>query len=280
MNILKARKQIGQRIFDYVIMGIVIIISVFPFLWVLMSSFKTNNQILSSSFSLPTSFFTDGYQIAMERVNIFSRFLTSLIVAGSSTLISVIIYSMAGYVLARTNFKGKNTIFMVLISSMLIPANAMVQPVYFVINKLGLYDTKAALILVYTGFGMAMCLFLMRNFYLSIPQELEDAAYVDGAGFLKRYTMIMLPLGKSAMASSAILTFIFSWNEFMYAMLLTAREKNRTLPLTIKYFTSTFNFNYSAMFAALVLCILPTMIVYIILQEQIAESMVAGAVKG
>ena len=175
---------------------------------------------------------------------------------------------------------GKNTIFMVLISSMLIPANAMVQPVYFVINKLGLYDTKAALILVYTGFGMAMCLFLMRNFYLSIPQELEDAAYVDGAGFLKRYTMIMLPLGKSAMASSAILTFIFSWNEFMYAMLLTAREKNRTLPLTIKYFTSTFNFNYSAMFAALVLCILPTMIVYIILQEQIAESMVAGAVKG
>ena len=280
MNILKARKQIGQRIFDYVIMGIVIIISVFPFLWVLMSSFKTNNQILSSSFSLPTSFFTDGYQIAMERVNIFSRFLTSLIVAGSSTWISVIIYSMAGYVLARTNFKGKNTIFMVLISSMLIPANAMVQPVYFVINKLGLYDTKAALILVYTGFGMAMCLFLMRNFYLSIPQELEDAAYVDGAGFLKRYTMIMLPLGKSAMASSAILTFIFSWNEFMYAMLLTAREKNRTLPLTIKYFTSTFNFNYSAMFAALVLCILPTMIVYIILQEQIAESMVAGAVKG
>ncbi len=169
---------------------------------------------------------------------------------------------------------------MVLISSMLIPANAMVQPVYFVINKLGLYDTKAALILVYTGFGMAMCLFLMRNFYLSIPQELEDAAYVDGAGFLKRYTMIMLPLGKSAMASSAILTFIFSWNEFMYAMLLTAREKNRPLPLTIKYFTSTFNFNYSAMFAALVLCILPTMIVYIILQEQIAESMVAGAVKG
>ena len=280
MNILKARKQIGQCIFDYVIMGIVIIISVFPFLWVLMSSFKTNNQILSSSFSLPTSFFTDGYQIAMERVNIFSRFLTSLIVAGSSTLIAVIIYSMAGYVLARTNFKGKNTIFMVLISSMLIPANAMVQPVYFVINKLGLYDTKAALILVYTGFGMAMCLFLMRNFYLSIPQELEDAAYVDGAGFLKRYTMIMLPLGKSAMASSAILTFIFSWNEFMYAMLLTAREKNRTLPLTIKYFTSTFNFNYSAMFAALVLCILPTMIVYIILQEQIAESMVAGAVKG
>ena len=104
MNILKARKQIGQRIFDYVIMGIVIIISVFPFLWVLMSSFKTNNQILSSSFSLPTSFFTDGYQIAMERVNIFSRFLTSLIVAGSSTLISVIIYSMAGYVLARKKF--------------------------------------------------------------------------------------------------------------------------------------------------------------------------------
>lgn len=277
---MKVKKQTGQRVFDYFIMGIVIIISLFPFLWVLLSSFKTNSQILSSSFSLPTSFYTDGYRIALEKVDIISRFFTSLFVAGISTVLAVVLYSMAGYVLARTDFKGKKIIFMLLISSMLIPSNAMVQPVYFVINKLGLYDTKAGLILIYTGFGMALSLFLMKNFFMSLPKELEEAAYMDGAGFLKTFTKIMLPLSKSAMASSAILTFIFSWNEFMYAMLLTSSEKNRTLPLTIKYFTSTFSFNYSSMFAALVMCILPTVIVYVILQEQIAESMVAGSVKG
>lgn len=277
---MKKKGSVGQRIFDYLVMAFVVIISTFPFLWVFLSSFKTNNEILSSSFSLPASFYVDGYQIAMEKVDILSRFFTSLTVTGISTILAVIFYSMAGYVLARMEFKGKNLIFMLLISSMLIPSNAMVQPVYFVINKLGLYDTKTGLILVYTGFGMAMCLFLMKNFFMSIPQELEDAARIDGAGFGKTFWHVMLPVSKSAMASSAILTFISSWNEFMYAMLLTASEKNRTLPLTIKYFTSTFSFNYSSMFAALVICILPTLIIYISLQEQIAESMVAGSVKG
>ncbi len=277
---MKVKKYRGQKIFDYVVMAIVITISLFPFLWVLVSSFKTNNQILSSSFSLPTSFYLEGYQIAMEKVNIFARFLTSLVVAGTSTILAVVFYAMSGYILARTEFKGKNTIFLLLISSMLIPANAMVQPIYFVVDKLGLYDTKAGLILVYTGFGMAMSLFLIRNFFLSVPQELEDAACVDGAGFGRTFFSIMLPISKPALSSAAILTYIFSWNEFMYAMLLTSSEENRTLPLTIKYFTSAFSFNYSSMFAALVLCILPTVITYVVLQEQIAESMVAGAVKG
>lgn len=277
---MKVKKYRGQKIFDYVVMAIVITISLFPFLWVLVFSFKTNNQILSSSFSLPTSFYLEGYQIAMEKVNIFARFLTSLVVAGTSTILAVVFYAMSGYILARTEFKGKNTIFLLLISSMLIPANAMVQPIYFVVDKLGLYDTKAGLILVYTGFGMAMSLFLIRNFFLSVPQELEDAACVDGAGFGRTFFSIMLPISKPALSSAAILTYIFSWNEFMYAMLLTSSEENRTLPLTIKYFTSAFSFNYSSMFAALVLCILPTVITYVVLQEQIAESMVAGAVKG
>lgn len=277
---MRIKKLTGQKIFDYMIMGIVVIISVFPFVWVLMSSFKTNNEILSSTFSLPTSFYLDGYRIAMEKVNIISRFFTSLFVAGISTLLAVVFYSMSGYVLARMEFRGKKLIFTLLISSMLIPANAMVQPVYYVINTLGLYDTKSGLILIYTGFGMALSLFLMRNFFIAIPRELEEAAYIDGASFLKTYIYVMVPLSKSAMASAAILTFINSWNEFMYAMLLTSSEKNRTLPLTIKYFTSTFSFNYSSMFAALVMCILPTVIVYVFLQEQVAESMVAGSVKG
>lgn len=277
---MKIKKKLGIWVYDYIIMGFVVIISVFPLLWVVVSSFKTNKEILSSAFSLPGSLDFAGYAIAMEKADIPMRFLASLIVAGISTIIAVVIYSMAAYVLARIDFKGKSILFALLISSMLIPSNAMIQPVYYVIKMLGLYDTKGGLILVYTGFGMAMCLFLMRSSFMGVPRELEEAAYLDGAGFIKTFKSVMLPVCKPAMASSAILTFIFSWNEFLYAMLLTSSEENRTLPLTIKYFTSSFSFNYSSMFAALVLCIVPTVIMYVIMQEQVAESMVAGSVKG
>ncbi len=127
---------------------------------------------------------------------------------------------------------------------------------------------------------MSMCLFLMRSFFLSIPKELEEAAYMEGAGFYRTFFKIMLPISKPALASSAVITFIGAWNELLYALLLTSKEVNRTLPLTMKYFTSMFSFHYTPMFAALVMCIVPTILVYVLLQNQIMESMVAGAVKG
>lgn len=266
--------------FDYLIMLLVVFVSIAPLIWIFISSFKTNKQILSSAFSLPTSLYPEGYTIAIETANIPMRFLTSVIVAGSSTILAVLIYSMAAYIFARVQFKGRNFLFFLLLSSMLIPSNAMVQPVYFVVKSLGLYDTKSGLILVYTGFAMAMTLALMRSAFMRIPRELEEAAYLDGAGFFRAFVQVMLPISKPAMASSAILAFINSWNEFLYAMMLTSSESNRTMPLMIKYFTSSFSFNYTSMFAALVLCILPTLVMYIFLQEKVAESMIAGSVKG
>lgn len=266
--------------FDYLIMLLVVFVSIAPLIWIFISSFKTNKQILSSAFSLPTSLYLEGYTIAIETANIPMRFLTSVIVAGSSTILAVLIYSMAAYIFARVQFKGRNFLFFLLLSSMLIPSNAMVQPVYFVVKSLGLYDTKSGLILVYTGFAMAMTLALMRSAFMRIPRELEEAAYLDGAGFFRAFVQVMLPISKPAMASSAILAFINSWNEFLYAMMLTSSESNRTMPLMIKYFTSSFSFNYTSMFAALVLCILPTLVMYIFLQEKVAESMIAGSVKG
>lgn len=268
------------KTFDYVMMAVVIFISLAPLFWVVFSSFKTNKEILSSAFSLPGSFYLEGYTIAMEKANIAMRFLTSVIVAVSSTLLSVFVYALAAYVLARMQFKGRDLLFFLFLSTMLIPGNAMLQPIYFVVRALGLYDTKSALILVYTGFSMALSLALMRSAFLGIPRELEEAAYLDGAGFFRAFMCIMLPVSKSALASAAILAFMGSWNEFLYALMLTSSESNRTLPLMIKYFTSTFSFNYTSMFAALVLSIAPTLLMYVLLQEKIAESMVAGSVKG
>ena len=264
----------------YIVFAFVLLISVFPFIWVLFSSFKSNREILSSAFTLPSSISFTGYKIAMEQANIPMRFVTSLIVATFATSISVVIYSMAAYVLARFNFKLKNYIYGLLICSMLIPANSMLQPIYSIVRTLGLYDTKGALILVYSGFGMALTLFLLKGFFQNIPRELDEAALIDGAGFMTVFGRIMLPLAKPAFVSAGILTFISCWNELLYALMLTSSESNRTLPLTMRYFTNMFSFNYTAMFAAIVLCIVPTILVYVLLQEQIMESMVAGSIKG
>jgi len=279
-HIRRSASSILYIVFAYMVFIFVLIISLVPFIWVLVSSFKTNREILSSAFSLPSKIAFDGYRIALQMANIPMRFFTSLTVAVFATLISVIIYSMAAYVLARFNFKLKNAIYGLLICSMLIPANSMLQPIYTIVKTLGLYDTKGGLILVYSGFGMALTLFLLKGFFQTIPRELDEAALIDGAGFTSIFFRIMLPLSKPAFVSAAILIFISCWNELLYALMLTSSEANRTLPLTMKYFTNMFSFNYMAMFAALVMCITPTVLVYILLQEQIMESMVAGSVKG
>ena len=147
----------------YAVMLFIIVICIFPLIWVLTSSFKTNNEIMDSAFSIPKTPSFIGYKIAMETAALHLRFITSLIVASSATVSSLCIYTMAGYALARVNFPLKSVIFALLISSILIPTNAMIQPVYTVIKGLGLYDTKFALILVYTGFAMPVCLFLLRK---------------------------------------------------------------------------------------------------------------------
>ncbi len=272
--------SLGTRIFCYLVMGFVILICVFPVVWIFISSFKTNLEVLGGAFTWPHTPSLYGYKTAIEVSKIHLRYGTSIIVSSSATVSSLLIYSMAAYVLARYDFKLKGFVFALLISSMLIPGEALIQPIYRFINKVGLYDTKAALVIVYTAFHMSLVLFLMRSYFSDIPKDIEESAVIEGAGFMCTFIKVMLPLAKPALMSAAVLTFIGCWNELLYALLLTSSESNRTLPLMLKYFTSSFSFNYPALFAALVMYITPSILIYVLLQEQIMNSMIAGAVKG
>jgi raffinose/stachyose/melibiose transport system permease protein len=187
---------------------------------------------------------------------------------------------MAAYGLARFEFKLRNFIFSMLICAMLIPTNAMIQPIFATISFLGLYDTIWALVLSYTAFRMPLCLFIMRSYFLTLPKEVEESAHIEGAGFMRTFLQIMLPMSKPTVACAAVLSFFAAWRELLYAMLLTSRESTRTLPLAMRFFTSMFSFNLTAMFSAMVMCMLPTIIVYVFLQEQIMESMITGSIKG
>ena len=273
-------KQKVARVFSYLFMALCVLVALFPIVWVVLSSFKTNREILSNGLQLPSTFSFSGYKQALEMAPILKFFVNSLIVSFASTALNVFILAMAGYVFAKKKFRFKNLIFGILSLSMVIPSTALMSPVYTVITKLHLYDTKMALILVYTALSMPISLMILRSAFAAIPTELEEAAYIDGAGFFRTFWQVMMPCAKGGLASAAVLAFLESWNEFTFALLLTSSTSTRTLPLSLSYFTSQFSFNYTAMFAAITIAVLPSIIVFSIFQEQVCSSLTAGSVKG
>ena len=273
-------KQMAARVFSYLFMALCVLVALFPIVWVVLSSFKTNREILSNGLQLPSTFSFSGYKQALEMAPILKFFVNSLIVSFASTALNVFILAMAGYVFAKKKFRFKNLIFGILSLSMVIPSTALMSPVYTVITKLHLYDTKMALILVYTALNMPISLMILRSAFAAIPTELEEAAYIDGAGFFRTFWQVMMPCAKGGLASAAVLAFLGSWNEFTFALLLTSSTSTRTLPLSLSYFTSQFSFNYTAMFAAITIAVLPSIIVFSIFQEQVCSSLTAGSVKG
>lgn len=268
------------RVLAYVFMAFCVIVAVFPIIWVVLSSFKTNKEILSNGLALPSSFGFEGYRQALEMAPILKFFGNSLLIAGITTVLNVFCLAMAGYVFAKKEFRFKNLVYAILSLSMVLPTTALMNPVYSVITKMGLYDTKAALVLVYTALNMPISLMILRSAFASIPKEMEEAAYIDGAGFFRTFLQVMLPCAKGGLASAGVLTFLESWNEFTFALLLTSSADTRTLPLSLSYFTSQFSFNYTAMFAAITIAVIPSILVFAIFQEQVCASMTTGSVKG
>lgn len=264
----------------YLFMGLCSLVALFPIVWVIMSSFKTNAEILSNGIGLPSSLSPDGYIAALTISPILKYFGNSVVITVITTVLNVLFLAMAAYVFARVRFRGKNLLYFILSLSLVVPTTALLQPVYSVVSTMGLYDTKMGLILVYTAINMPMSLLILRGTFQSIPRALEEAAYLDGAGFLRTFFQIVLPCAKGGLTSAAVLTFLNSWNEFTFALMLTNSQDARTLPLSLSYFTAQFSFNYTAMFAAVTIAVIPSILVFAIFQEQVVSSLTAGSVKG
>ena len=256
------------------------VLCVGPFVWVIFSSFKSNKEILNSAFALPNTWNFDGYRRALEMSPIFLFFSNSVFISITNTIISVLVVAMAAYAIARFNFRGKTLFTLSLSSSLLVPISALLMPIYLIMSRIGLLDSKASLILVYAALGLPTSLFILRGTFLAIPREIEEAAAIDGSGQLRTFFQIVMPMAKSGLATAATLHFLTSWNEFMFALVLTKSERVRTLPLALNYFSSQFSFDYTAMFAAITMAVLPSILVYVLLQEQVTGSLVAGSVKG
>ena len=272
--------RILRGILSYLFVIIILIVSLVPIVWVFMSSFKSNTEILNSALSLPTVWSLKNYVTAFEMVPIATFYGNSAVVAVVATLLNVLVLSMSSYVLARFRFKGSRKLKSLFGLALLIPSAALLQPLYLTMKTLGFYDQLLGLIICYAAFSLPVSMYILTSYYLTIPLELEEAAYIDGAGFYYTFWRVIFPLAKPAMATCGVLAFLCAWNEFQIAMTLTSSTEKRTLPIALLYFKSQFASDYGAMFAATMVVIIPSIVVFILLQKQVTEGLVSGAVKG
>jgi len=277
------RNEIFNKIYYYfkwIIIIIFVIYAIFPFLWLVLTSLKTNAELLDNPFSLPNKFQFKNYKEAVSSAGLGQLILNSLIISSIATFINIIFSSMFAYSISRHNFFGGNFLFLMVVSGILVPLNALIIPYFAIINYLNLYDTRIGLILVYCAVGLPVSIYILTEFFKSIPKEIEEAAVVDGCNFLQRYTKIMLPLSVPGLMTAGTFQFILCWNEFIYAMLLTSSKNIRTIQFGISYFTNEFFSDYVSMFAAIVISIIPSIAVFILFQERVITGLTAGAVKG
>ena len=267
-------------LFGYLTLLFIVLVSVGPIVWVIISSFKSNAAILSSPFSMPDTFNFDAYVKVITQFNFGTYAINSFTIALSSTVVAIVILSMSSYVIAKYNFPLKNLIYVLLTITLLVPGHTKTQPIFSLIMNLNLYDTKAGLFLVYLSSSIASSLFILRSNFSSIPRELNEAAEIDGASFFRTFWQINMPLAKTGIFTAGILMFLGNWNEYYFAALLTSSARNRTLPVSLASFNQAFSYDYTRMFAALTLVVLPGIIIYMFAQEQVQASVAGSAVKG
>lgn len=273
-------KKIISRLMISLILLFVVVISVGPISWVLISSMKSSRDILNSPFTLPKSFNLSGYINVIATTDILTNFFNSFLVTIATTVVALFIYSLAGYVFAKFSFRFKNVLFVMLSLTLLIPGHAISQPIFALINALGLYDTRLALIIVYVARGLATSLFIMRASFYSVPKELDEAAAIDSANFWQIFFRVNLPLVKPGLATAAVLVFLQTWNEFYLGIMLTSSSSIRTLPVALQFLNNTLSYNYTNLFAAIVIAAVPGMIVYLCIQEKVQAGFAATGIKG
>lgn len=268
--------SLSAKLLRYLLMAFVLVISLYPILWVFLNSFKRT----PGGLGLPDEWVFDGYITIFTKLNIGQYFLNSLIVTVISTVISVFVVSLAAYVSARISFKGKNLVTLMFASTLFIPSISISFPIYRLLSDLGLKDTLTGIIFVYSSLGIAVTFFILRSYFLTIPKEMEEAAMMDGCGYAGTYFRIIVPIAKPGLATAAIMAFLNNWNEYYFASILLKSKENMTLPALLGQFTTAYSKNLNGMFSAIILIVLPTIIIFCLLSETFVKSLTAGAVKG
>ncbi len=281
---MMARNLFGMLIW-YALLAVVLVFALVPILWMLSTSFKPEAQITTIDIEwIPRTVTLENYEHVFDRFEILRWTLNSLVVATLATLLVLLLDSLAGYALARMAFMGRGLIFGIILSMLFVPMQITVVPLFLLFSEVNLTDHYLALILP-VGANVTG-VFLMRQFFLSIPHELEDAARVDGASSLRIWWSIVLPLARPALTAVAIITFLSAWNSFFWPLIATRTDASRTLPVGIAQFMSLRPGQsqaaqaYGPSMAGAVIAALPPILVFYALQRYFIQGISMTGLKG
>ena len=253
---------------------------IFPIIWMIYSSLKTDQEFSLDILSLPKKLIFDNYARAIEEGNIGSYFMNSMFNTLITVAVVIVIAFVTGYCLSRFKFRGRTFVYYMFLAGMLIPIYALLIPIFVEFKSLGLLNKRYTLILPYIAFALPVAVFLVESSVASVPIEIEEAACIDGSSFLHTMFAIVMPMCRPVLSTSAILTFLNTWNEFPLALVLIRSNSLKTMPIGLTNFVGSYTVNYPLMLAALVVSTLPVVIMYLLFYNQIMKGMTAGAVKG
>lgn len=271
----------ARRVLLWVGVAAIVVFCLFPFYWLINTSLKSGAD-LSGAALLPPSPTVDNYTSIFEDTAFTNALRNSAIIAGSVTVLSLLIGSFAGYALARLHLPFKFLILAIVLSISTFPPIAIAAPIFELWTDIGLYNTYLGLILPSLAFGLPLTVFIMASFFHDIPRELEDAALVDGATRLQAFRKVVVPLAAPGVVTAGLLVFIFAWNEFLFAITLTSTPERRPVPAAIAFFTGSQQFEVplGTISAASVVVTIPLIVLVLIFQRRIVAGLTAGAVKG
>ena len=278
----KAKKMKKNMLLTrYIVLSIVCIISVFPLIWIGYNSLKTNSEFFLDVWSLPSALHFGNFTSAWSKANFSLFFKNSFIVTFGATLLCLLFGSMAAFVISRFPFPKLNKwMFTFFAIGLLIPGNTLLIPVYKMVINLGLIDTYWSMILTYTAFNLPVSIFILSAGMKAIPKEIEESALMDGCSILRIFFKLIIPLSLPAISTVAILNIINNWNELIFALLFTSDENIRTIPVALTTFTGAYQTNFVLMFSAIIISIIPVIVAFVILQENVIKGVTSGAVKG
>jgi N-acetylglucosamine transport system permease protein len=254
------------------------VVVIVPFLWVLMSSFKTTKEILSSPFTLPAEWGFRNYVAAWTDAGIGRFFFNTILVVGGALILVMLLGAMCAYVLARFRFPGNRAIYNAMVASMTFPLFLAIVPLFFILRNFGLLNTHPGLILTYVAFALPFTVFFLHSFFENLPHDVYEAALIDGASEWRAFFQVMLPMARPGMASVAILNFLGLWNQFLLPVALNTNRDNYVLTQAMASFASQAGYaiDFGALFAAVVMTVAPVLVVYIIFQRQLQGSVSQG----
>ena len=268
------------QILIYVILVILAVIYLAPLLWMLSVSLKDNAGVMSAPFSLPETYHFENYVQAWTLGKLGIAMLNSVLVCGVTLVVSLFFGAMASFAIARMRWKLSEAAHSFFLIGMMVPVHCILIPLFVRFAKLGLTNSQYGLMLPYITFSLTMTIFLLTGFFKTMPGEMFEAAAIDGCSIYGCFFRIALPLCRTGFFVSGLMTFVNNWNELLLAMVFISDPNKKTLPVTLTYFVGPYATNYVQMFAAIIIAIAPTIIVYCMFSNQIVEGLTAGAVKG